>query len=208
MPDLITASQALALLPGLSRGEQLAVPGLVSPASRAAERHCKRALAYGSYVEVHRPENTRKIRLKNPPVVPGTLELRADLASVAEVRCTDPTASRATVSLTAAALTLSRSSPSAPAPVVLGLLPAAPTDDVPDPPIPYPTLADLAAAVAGAGSGAWSMTIPPGWSTWLTSDLEPTPGLISAGAWPRAWRPTPGGSRSGRWTTPPTGSSS
>lgn len=165
MLNLITAAQAQALLPGLSAAESAAVPGLCGPASRAVETWCKRSLGYSSYVEYHRPELSRTIRLKNPPVVPGSVELRTELAQVGQVANVDPAVRRSTVTLTTTSLTLAGYGASAPSPTVLTLA-------------SYTTLAQLVAAINGVSG--WSATANPDYSTWLVADLEPNPGAMGA----------------------------
>ncbi len=163
--DLITSGQALALLPGLSAVESAAVPGLIPGVSRAIERYCKHKLGYGSYVEYHRPGLTRRILLDNPPVIPGTVELRTDLEDVAAIACVDPQARRATATLTTSTLTLSLFKAGGPSPTPLALS-------------SYATLADLAAAVNG--TAGWSMTANQTYADWLVADLEPNPGAMGA----------------------------
>jgi hypothetical protein len=164
MSNLITTAQAQALLPGLSAAEVAALAGLGPAASSAVERYCRRKLSYGSYVEYHRPANTRKIRLRAWPVSPGSLDLRTSPEQVATLTCSDTAAQRASASLTSTGLTLARSRSGAPPASVLALASSV-------------TLADLQAAVAGAGG--WSMAIAPGYAAWLVADLEPNPGAMS-----------------------------
>jgi hypothetical protein len=165
MLNLITAAQAVALLPGLSAAEAVAVCSFCGSASRAIEKWCRHALAYASYVEFHRPEATRKIRLNNPPVIAGTVELRTELNQVAQISCVDPAARRATATLTATSLTLARSSPATPAPVILTLA-------------GYPTVGGLCAAISA--TPGWSAAVNPSYANWLTADVEPNPGAMGA----------------------------
>lgn len=164
MLDLITPAQALALLPGLPALDPAAVPALCTAASRVVERYCKRSLAFGGHLEYHRPDSTRTIRLKHPPVIPGSVELRVDLAAVASLACSDPAARRATARNTATELSLVRYRAAGPLAQAYSLG-------------SYPTLAGLAAAVVAGGG--WTCSVGPGYSGWLVADLEPNPGAMS-----------------------------
>lgn len=165
MGPLITVAQAQALLPVLSPIEAAAITGLIGPASYAVESYCRRNLAYGTYVEYQRPGLTRKIRLNNWPVAPGSLDLRTSVAQICALSCTDTAAQRAVVSMTAASLTLSIFRSGAPSPTALTLA-------------SYATVTELQTAVNN--TAGWSMSIDTGHENWLVSDLEPTPGAMSA----------------------------
>ena len=80
--NLATAAQAQALLPNLSAAEATSITSLLGPASRAVGRWCRRELGYDTSLEYHRPGPTRSIRLRNSPVVPGSIDLRVELRQI------------------------------------------------------------------------------------------------------------------------------
>jgi hypothetical protein len=164
MPNLVTAAQAAALLPGLAAIETTALATLAGPASRSVEKWCRRALAYGTYTEYHRPGPARTIRLKNPPVLPGTVSLRTEYRQILTAQNKDPNAWRATVTLTGGVLTLvTQGGTTTTTPLSLAT---------------YTTASALVAAIS-AVSG-WSASTDPAYAGFPTASLEPNPGAMGA----------------------------
>jgi hypothetical protein len=163
--DLLTQAVAQEAMPDLTADEVAALPRLITNASRAIERYCKRGLATASYDERHRPGRDRLIRLKAPPIA-SISRICTGLTTVLSVVNGDAATTRAGVLLSPATLTLYRSAPGSPSVVPIDLTTCE-------------TIAALAAAVNAVGGG-WSAIIGGNWGGWLTADLDPLAGVQNA----------------------------
>ncbi|HET6251044.1 MAG TPA: hypothetical protein VFE47_25375 [Tepidisphaeraceae bacterium] len=170
MPDLITPSRAAQnpTLAALNSSNPAYLASLITAASDAVRRECRREFTLASYTEyhsggifIHEP-----LRLRQFPVAEIT-RVAAGPRPALLVQNTDAiTNQRATVETTATSLRLVRI-----ASAVLSssdLLFSA-----------YPTIATLAAAVNGLGNG-WSTTIRGDFGNWPSADFKPMQGAVSA----------------------------
>ncbi len=68
MPDLLVLADVEGVV-GLPSGQSDRLPGLITAASRICEQYAGCVLAQESFVERHRPGETRSVYLKNRPVI-------------------------------------------------------------------------------------------------------------------------------------------
>lgn len=169
MSDLTTPAFVQSRLPSLTAAQVAALPGLISTASRLIERYCRRRFTLMAHEEVHTPSTGGEVSLRAYPVrsidriygdwVPG---LSVENGSAAVTRATvglgitaesiedfpTPTADSLTLSWWSGGAETKASFPFA----------------------DHPTVADLAVAISGLGSG-WSAVAMAGYGEWASVDL-------------------------------------
>jgi hypothetical protein len=205
--NLVSADRAQqnATLAALATANAAYFASLVSAASGAIRAECHRDFTVSSYVEYHSGSpNQRVLRLRQFPV--GAISRIATAVTALQVNNGSAAVQRATVATTATGLTLMTVASGVPSTTVL-------------PYAGYPTLAALAAAIAGLGAG-WSAQTLSGtygsFAAWPSADLKVTQGAVTAlaggamletyedyrgGGWPwdawadADWAASPGGWR-------------
>jgi hypothetical protein len=169
-PDLITLDRALLdpTLSALNTSNSSAVPPLITAASRAIERACKRIFAAQDYTLFLSagPRPCDWIALPNFPVLSITRLATKPQPAIAIVNTDTTDNQRATVATTATGLQLTLVSSGTSSTVNVAYA-------------SYPTLAALAAAVSAIGSG-WSATATAAYANFPSADLRPLQGALPA----------------------------
>jgi hypothetical protein len=168
--DLITLDRALMdpTLAALNTSNPSALPPLITAASRAIERVCKRIFAaqdYSLFLSAG-PRPCDWIALPNFPVLSITRLATKPLAAIAIVNNDSTDNQRATVATTATGLQLTVVSLGTSSTVNVAYS-------------SYPTLAALAGAVSGIGSG-WSASAMAAFANFPSTDLRPLQGAMPA----------------------------
>jgi hypothetical protein len=166
MVSLITVADAAISVPGFSALASADQTQLVGAVTGALNNATMRVLPLTTHDERHKPENTRKLRLKQYPIA-GPVQLFTGLTSVITIRNTDANATRAAAALTTTGLGDSLS--------VTGLTLTSTSSGVINAPIPllfatYPTVASLAAQINTLPG--WTATATPGQEKFATADIN------------------------------------
>ena len=160
--DLTTIDRARPQCPG---ADDVTLATLVSAASRAVERYCRRQFWRAEYDELHHGGGLPYLFVDCPPV----LEVKAVCTGVTAacyVTNANPNAQAATVDVQ-------------PDRLVLTLVSNAVTTATPITWASCPTVGQLATAVNAAGNG-WSATLSPRFAGWATADLRPEQSGLNA----------------------------
>jgi hypothetical protein len=168
--DLVTVDQALAdpTLASINSSAPNSLPALITTASRAIERTCKRIFAAQDYTLFLSagPRPVDWIALPNFPVL-SIARLATTPRTALQITNTDPlTNQRATVATTATGLQLVT--------IASGVAATVNVDYA-----SYPTLTALAAAVTALGSG-WSASAVDAYANFPSADLRPLQGALPA----------------------------
>jgi hypothetical protein len=168
--DLITLDRALMdpTLSALNTSNSSALPPLITAASRAIERACKRIFAAQDYTLFLSagPRPCDWIALPNFPVLSISRLATKPEAAIAIVNTDAADNQRATVATTATGLLLTLVSSGTPSVVNVDYA-------------SYPTLTALAGAVSAIGSG-WSASATAAYANFPSVDLRPLQGAVPA----------------------------
>jgi hypothetical protein len=174
--DLITLDRALfdPTIAALNASNSSAVAPLITAASRAIERACKRIFAAQDYTLFLSagPRPCDWIALPNFPVLSITRLATKPQAAIAIVNTDATDNQRATVATSATGLQLTLVSSGTSSTVNVAYA-------------SYPTLAALAGAVSAIGSG-WSASATPAFANFPSVDLRPLQGALPALGMPAA----------------------
>jgi len=166
MSDLITNQRARTNLPNATSTDDAAINTLISAASKAIQRYCRRDFVATAYDELYNGNGDRRLVLRQYPVI-SVQSVRYRPATVLKVINTNTTLNQqARVSVTATGLTLTR--------VAGGTVSSNAVTFAAN-----PTLNALATAVSAVGSG-WSAQVVGDYGSWPAADLRGPQGALTA----------------------------
>jgi len=166
MADLITNARAKINLPSATSADDTAIDALITAASRAIQRYCRRDFTSTVYDELYHGGGAGRLLLRQYPII-AVQTVRCRPVAALTVTNTDPALNQqARVAVTATGLALVR--------VASGVTT---TDAVTF--AANVTLSALAAAVAALGDG-WSATVSSDYASWPSADLRAPQGALAA----------------------------
>lgn len=166
MADLITTARAKVNIPSATSADDATIETLITAASRAIQRYCRRDFAATAYDELYHGSATPRLLLRQYPII-AVQAVRCRPATVLTVTNTDTALNQqARVAVTATGLALTR--------VASGV---STTNAVTF--AGNATLTALAAAVVGVGSG-WTAQVLGDYGSWPAADLRAPQGARSA----------------------------
>lgn len=167
MPDLITTARAKISLPNATSADDATINTLLSAASRAIQRYCRRDFAATTYDELYHGSGERRLLLRQYPLV-SVQSVRYRPVTVLKITNTNTTLNQqARASLTSTGLSLFRSASG-----------VASTDTS----VTFAsniTLTALANAINTLGNG-WSAQVVGDYGSWPSADLRGPQGALPA----------------------------
>jgi hypothetical protein len=177
--DLISVQRAKLALPQLTdTSRDGTITLLITAATAAINRWCRRFFAANSYDELYDTDGTGSLLLLNYPVLAIT-RMAMDPVNVLTIQQTQGTSTlaRATVATTRAP---GADWPAASTGVILTrVVNGVSTVDATLLWATYPSIAQLAAAVNAVGNG-WAATVQGSYGIWSSADINPIQGVYSA----------------------------
>ncbi len=166
MSDLITNARAKFNIPTATTANDAAINTLISAASRAIQRYCRRDFAVLSYDELYNGNGDRRLILRQYPVVSVQSVRYRPVTVIKVINNNTSLNQQARVTVTATGLTLFRMASGVSTTNTLTFAGSA-------------TLTALATAVTALGNG-WSAQVIDDYSTWPSADLRAPQGALTA----------------------------
>lgn len=165
MSDLITLDRARQNLPSSVNADEPQIATLITAASQAVQRWCRRDFNSTSYDELYHGSGERLLTLRHYPII-SVESIRHDAVAVMTITNTSSSNQQARVSVTNSGLSLKRVASGVATPNTLTFAANV-------------TLSALKTAVDALGNG-WSATVVGAYGSWPSADLLAIQGAANA----------------------------
>ncbi|GIW79439.1 MAG: hypothetical protein KatS3mg105_1246 [Gemmatales bacterium] len=166
MADLITLDRARQNLPASTNDDEPVIATLITSASRAVERFCRRVFVATPFDETYDGTGETRLYLRQFPVI-RIDRVRNGLKTVLRIKNGQTANEQARVSVSDTGLSLVRVSGGVPTTATIAFA-------------ANPTLSTVKDAVVALGNG-WQAEVASGFATWPSADLRPQGAFDAAG---------------------------